>query len=306
MQTNDILWKNAIEDFFEEFVHFFFSKDAHLIDFSMGYEFLDKELAQLFPESTDSSRYVDKLVKVYLKTKEEKWILIHIEIQGYEDKNFPERMYSYQYRVKDRYGFDISALVIFTDKNPKYKPKEYYKELLGTTISYKYNIYKVFSQKERELIQSLNPFAIIVLATFIALKKGKMDDEGIAKVKRNLTKMLYERNYPKVKIQKLFLFLNYYIRFANKENTRKFADEILSIYQPKSKSMGIIEACREIQKEYDFEIAINKGKEIGIETNQEEVIVNAYKKGVTVEFIAEIVNLPISKVQLIIEKHFSN
>jgi hypothetical protein len=90
--------------------------------------------------------------------------------------------------------------------------------------------------------------------------------------------------------------------------------------------MGIIEACREIQKEYDLEIAINKGinlgkeigidlgkeigidlgKEIGIEINQEKVIVNAYKKGVTIEFIAEIVNLPISKVQLVIEKHFSN
>jgi hypothetical protein len=326
MQTNDILWKNAIEDFFEEFVYFFFIRDAHLIDFSRGYEFLDKELAQIFPESVGSKRYVDKLVKIFLKDGEERWILIHIEVQGYEDKNFPERMFCYYYRLKDRFEIEITALAIFTDKNPKYKPKKYNKKLLGTTIKYEFNIYKVLSQKENDLIKSQNPFAIIVLATLKALKKGQMDDAGIADVKRNLTKMLYERNYSKEKIQKLFLFLNYYIRFANIENSRKFADEILSIYQPKVKSMGIIEACREIQKEYDIEYATNKGidlgkeigidlgkeigvdlgKEIGIDLGKEEVIVTAFKKGATIEFIAEIVNLPISKVQKIIEKHFSN
>jgi hypothetical protein len=82
--------------------------------------------------------------------------------------------------------------------------------------------------------------------------------------------------------------------------------------------MGIIEACIELQKEHEIEYATNKGidlgkeigidlgKEIGIDLGKEEVIVTAYKKGATIEFIAEIVNLPISKVQKIIEKHFSN
>jgi hypothetical protein len=296
MQTNDTLWKNAIEDFFEEFVHFFFISDAHLIDFSVGYEFLDKELSQLFPESADSKRYVDKLAKVYLKTGEERWILIHIEVQGYEDDNFPERMYTYQYRVKDRYGMDIAALAIFTDKNPKYKPKRYYKKLLGTSILYIFNIYKVWSQKESALIKSSNPFAIIVLATLISLKKGKMEDDGIAAVKRNLTRMLYERSYPKV------LFLNYYIRFANKEKTRIFAEEILSTYQPNVKSMGIIEACREIQKEYDFEIALKKGSD----SKTIEVILNAHNKGMTIDLIADLVKVPVSKVQEIINNHLAN
>jgi hypothetical protein len=53
-----------------------------------------------------------------------------------------------------------------------------------------------------------------------------MDDDGIAEVKRNLTRMLYERNYSKEKIQNLFLFINYYIRFAEHEKTHIFADEI--------------------------------------------------------------------------------
>jgi predicted transposase YdaD len=322
MQTNDILWKKAIEDFFEEFVGFFFYKEAHLIDFSKGYEFLDQELAQLFPESVDSKRYVDKLVKVYLKDGEERWILIHIEVQGYEDKKFPERMFCYYYRLKDRFGIEITALAIFTDKNPKYKPKKYCKKLFGTIIKYEFIIYKVLSQKESELIKSQNPFAIIVLATLKALKKGKMDDNGIAQIKRNLVKMLYERNYTKTQIQKLFYFINYYIRFAEPKNAIIFAEEIISTYQPQSESMGIIEACIELQKEHEIEYATNKGidlgkeigidlgKEIGIDLGKEnktiEIVLTAHSKGVSIEFIAEIVQLPISRVKEIIDKHLQN
>jgi hypothetical protein len=334
MQTNDTLWKNAIEDFFEEFVHFFFFRDAHLIDFSRGYEFLDKELSQLFPESADSKRYVDKLAKVYLKTGEERWILIHIEVQGYEDDNFPERMYTYQYRVKDRYGMDITALAIFTDKNPKYKPKRYYKKLLGTTILYIFNTYKVLGQNESVLRKSTNPFAIIVLATLISVKKGKMNDDSIAEVKRNLTRMLYERNYSKEKIQNLFLFINYYIRFAEHEKTHTFADEILLTYQPELFSMGIQEQVILIEKEVSYnkgidlgkeigidlgkeigidlgkEIGIDLGKEIGIDLGKEdktiEIILTAYSKGLTIDLIADLVKVPVSKVQEIINNHLAN
>jgi hypothetical protein len=263
MQTNDILWKKAIEDFFEEFVGFFFFKDAHLIDFTKGYEFLDQELAQLFPESVDSKRYVDKLVKVFLKDGEERWILIHIEVQGYEDKKFPERMFCYYYRLKDRFGIEITALAIFTDNNPKYKPKKHYKKLFGTIIMYEFNTYKVLSQKESELIKSQNPFSIIVLATLKAIKKGKTDDNGIAEIKRNLVKMLYLRNYSKTQIQKLFYFINYYIRFAEPKNAIIFADEIISTYQPQSESMGIIEACIELQKEHEIEYATKIGIDLG-------------------------------------------
>jgi hypothetical protein len=315
MQTNDILWKNAIEDFFEDFMHFFFIKDAHLIDFSKGYEFLDQELAQLFPESVGSKRYVDKLVKVFLLNGEERWILIHIEVQGYEDKNFPERMFCYFYRLKDRFGIEITALAIFTDKNPKYKPKKYHRELLGTKINYEFNIYKVLSQKESELKKSINPFALIVLATLAALKKGKKNDAEIAEVKRNLIKLLYERSYSKLQIQKLFLFINYYIRFAEPKNALIFAEEIISTYQPKIEIMGILEACIELQKEHEIEYAMNKGidlgKEIGIDLGIEnktiEVVLTAHSKGISVDLIAEIVKLPILKVQEIINNfHKSN
>ena len=62
-RKNDILWKVVME---------------------RGFEFLDKELAELRPEPEKDSdtRFVDKLVKVYHRNGEEEWVLLHVEIQG--------------------------------------------------------------------------------------------------------------------------------------------------------------------------------------------------------------------------------
>jgi hypothetical protein len=44
------------------------------IDFKSGYQFLDKELEKILKESLTCKRRADKLVKVYLKNGEEKYI----------------------------------------------------------------------------------------------------------------------------------------------------------------------------------------------------------------------------------------
>jgi hypothetical protein len=49
MISKDILWKGIIKDLFEEFLCYFFSEEIPLIDFSKGFEFLDKELSQISP-----------------------------------------------------------------------------------------------------------------------------------------------------------------------------------------------------------------------------------------------------------------
>jgi hypothetical protein len=44
-------------------------------------------------------RLADVLVKVFLKDGSEKWLLIHIEVQGYYEKEFGRRMFIYNYRI---------------------------------------------------------------------------------------------------------------------------------------------------------------------------------------------------------------
>jgi len=64
MKRNDLLWKAALEDLFDDFLRFFFPKAEEIFDFSKKFQYLDKELDQLFPPENDTyaPRYVDKLV----------------------------------------------------------------------------------------------------------------------------------------------------------------------------------------------------------------------------------------------------
>src|SRR3990172_2293085 len=115
MSKPDELWKKIIEDLFDDFIAFFMPDLYPYIDFSKGYTFLDKELFKLFPKSKGKKRFPDHLVRVLLKNGIEKWILIHIEIQGYQDDVFPNRMFTYFYRIYDKYNQAIVALCIYID-----------------------------------------------------------------------------------------------------------------------------------------------------------------------------------------------
>ncbi|WP_223833795.1 RpnC/YadD family protein [Spirosoma profusum] len=102
------MWKAILEDVFDDFLRFFYPNADDLFDFDKGFGYLDKELEQLFPPEQDTyqPRYVDKLVKVFTQKAGkpiEQWILVHIEVQGYKDPHFAERMFQYYYRIFDKY-----------------------------------------------------------------------------------------------------------------------------------------------------------------------------------------------------------
>ena len=93
MSKYDSAWKEVIENLFEDFLQFFFPDIFADIDFSNGYEFLNKELSSIVKDNKIGRRFADELVKVFLKDGSEKWLLIHIEVQGYKENNFEERIF---------------------------------------------------------------------------------------------------------------------------------------------------------------------------------------------------------------------
>ena len=60
LKNKDILWKGIIEDLFSDFLEFFFMNDIQLFDLEKDFEFLDKELEQIFDESESNFRQVRK------------------------------------------------------------------------------------------------------------------------------------------------------------------------------------------------------------------------------------------------------
>jgi hypothetical protein len=95
MSDYDSPWKEALDYFFEAFLELFFPQAHADIDWSRGWESLDKELQQIVPEAEIGRRSVDKLVKVWLKSGQEQWVLVHFEVQMPEEAKFPWRMYVY-------------------------------------------------------------------------------------------------------------------------------------------------------------------------------------------------------------------
>jgi hypothetical protein len=89
----DSPWKEVIEHYFKEFIEFFFPKAFEDVDWEKGYEFLDKELRQITKDAKAGRKYVDKLVRVWLKTGENVWAVIHADVQTQREKDFSERIY---------------------------------------------------------------------------------------------------------------------------------------------------------------------------------------------------------------------
>ena len=98
----DSPWKDAVEHYFSAFMGFYFPEAFTEIDWSKGYEILDQELQAVVRDAELGKRFVDKLIKVSLRNGDEKWIYIHIEIQGTKQAEFAKRMFVYNYRIFDR------------------------------------------------------------------------------------------------------------------------------------------------------------------------------------------------------------
>ena len=266
MKRDDTLWKSILEEIFDDFLFFFFPDADKLFDLTKGFEYLDKELEQLFPPEQNeyATRYVDKLVKVFTLTGSEQWILIHIEIQGYNDKHFAQRMFTYFYRIFDKYNKPITAFAIFTEENKQFKPNVFEQEFLGTRLRYEFNIYKVIDQSEEELSQSNNPFAQVILTVLAAIKSKGLEEEEVFNIKIELTRRLLSKNIPKNKIRAIMNFLRYYIHFENPEMNLKFDKEIDEITQNK-KTMGI------------EEFLLDRAEKKGIEKGRIEVVKSLLK-----------------------------
>lgn len=97
-------WKVLMDKYFQQFLAFFFPEIHGDIDWSKGYEFLDKEFQQIVRDAESGKLYVDKLVKVWVRDGQAQIVYIHTELQSQEDSRFSQRIFVYNYRIRDYCG----------------------------------------------------------------------------------------------------------------------------------------------------------------------------------------------------------
>jgi len=265
---HDSAWKEVLEKLFEDFLSFFFPKIHQDIDFSRGFEFLDNELQQIAVESETGKRIIDKLAKVYLIDGSEKWLLIHIEIQGYAQDEFPERMFVYNYRIFDKFRHDVVSLALLTDENSSFHPNEYSRSRKdwGFEVLCRFPVVKLIDYRKHwaKLEANSHPFAIIVRAYLKALETVGNVQEKYSWKKRFLLE-LYQLGMQRETLLAIYKFIDWMMQLP-KELDKAILFEIKTIEE--AKQMSILTSAERIGMEQGMEQGLEQGLEQGVNSLQ--------------------------------------
>jgi hypothetical protein len=226
MSDYDSPWKEALDVYFQPFLALFFAEAHADIDWSRGYESLDKELQQVAREGELGRRLVDKLVKVWLKDGREQWVLVHVEVQVSEEADFARRMYVYNYRLFDRYNRDVVSLAVLGDDNPRWRPDSFGYARWGFSAGIRFPVVKLldYAAQEQSLEDSRNPFATIVLAHLKTLQT-RQDERQRSASKIRLIKGLYDRGLSAADVRQLFRVIDWMMDLSSELNAT-FWEEI--------------------------------------------------------------------------------
>lgn len=221
---------------------------------------------------------------------EEEYVLIHIEIQGYEDKEFAKRMYQYMYRIYDKYNKKIYPLAIYTHDIETNQPDRYEEKFYGMKLTYEFPMYKTIGQDERKLEEDVNPFATVVLAGLYATKT-KTDEEQRFKFKQKLSRMLLKKGWARRRIIELFYYIDNIITLSDEEKNKTIIIEFEN---------EINEEEAEMKFTFDetnyAQVLKRNAMEKGIEKGVYMVAVNLLKKGVSIDIISETTLLSKEKI----------
>ncbi len=260
----DGAWKQLITKQFKYFLEFFYDFVAQQVDWSKGFEFLDKELEKLFPEANESKKYADKLVKLFLKDGSEQWILVHLEIQNYKDETISERMFTYYYKILDLYKRDIVSLLLLTDIDNNWRPSFYLKDFMGTKLTFEYNSVKLIDYYTDDLKSEIikTPFDFVILTHINAhANKEPMEKlEAKLKIVRVLVHASKILNLDKNLIRDMYIFLDWLLMLP-KELNSKYNEELEKMKGEKGMEdldMSISPTFRS-----SYEQGIEQGKEEG-------------------------------------------
>ncbi|MCI5180339.1 MAG: hypothetical protein D3911_13640 [Candidatus Electrothrix sp. AW3_4] len=262
-QDFDSPWKEALDAYFPEFMNFFFSDIHAAVDWSHGYTFLDKEFQKITRDAATGRRHVDKLVRVFLTDGGETWLLVHIEVQGQSDADFPERMFVYHYRILDRYNKDTVSLGVLSDPDPRFRPGPHICEHFGCRIEFRFPTVKVLDYKAdwKKLEHSENPFAVVVMAHLKAQELDLGEGEERKLWKLRLIRLLYERGFERENVLQLFRFIDWLL-ILPPELEKIFTEEVHQIEE--EKDMEYITSVERVGIEKGIKQGIMQGIEQGI------------------------------------------
>ncbi len=280
--SKDLLWKAVIEELSTEFLEYFFQDYIDLIDLNRRPEFLDSELQKISRGLRKGKRIVDRLMKVWMKDGSEHWFLIHVEVQSQADNSLNHRMFTYYYRILDKYEKELTALVIknYIGGAPL---GIYNREFMGTSIEYKFRTFDTFQSYEQNSPKNDNNlFSFILQSVYLNIKFAQneltLGAEKIKLIKRFLT----FKPYSKEKMRVIANFIQDYIRLKDETLEQKIEESIDKVLK-NSTTMGMDELYQMYIKKAEkigTKKGYKKGMELGMEKGMEKGELNILTKTV--------------------------
>lgn len=190
----DSPWKEALTRYFPEFLDFYFPLAYQAINWTQPHTFLDQELAQIVRDGEIGKRRIDRLVQVTTLNSTVEWVYIHIEVQSQVDSDFAERLFTYNYRLYDRYHRPIATLAVLADESLNWRPQGFSYHLFGSQMSLQFASVKIldYAAQLEDLLKNPNPFALVTAAHLLTQRTRK-DVEARYTAKWQLAKLFIIR-----------------------------------------------------------------------------------------------------------------
>lgn len=264
----DSPWKEAITDYFPEFMVFYFPQACEQIDWQQPYQFLDQELQQIVQDAELGKRVVDRLVQVKTKQGQTQWVYIHIEVQGSKEVDFAQRLFVYNYRLFDRYRRPVATLTIPADDNANWHPEQYGYTLFGCEHYLKFPSIKLLDYQAdlTSLLEQENVFALVTAAHLLT-RQTKQDAQQRFQFKWQLTRLLYERNWDKQRIIDLFSIIDWMMRLP-KQLEQQLWDNIDQL--ERNQTVRYVTSIERIGMERGMEQGILQGIQQGVQKGMQQ------------------------------------
>jgi len=251
----DSPWKDALQRYLRHFLVFYFPDIAADIDWSRRYESLDKEFQQIVRRAKVGKRLADKLFKVWLRDGTERWLLIHIEVQGDYEADFPNRIFDYNVAVRQMYNQPVISLAVLCDDRPNWRPTSFTYGAWGCQMELTFRIAKLLDANDVDLEASSNPFAMVTLAHKKSLEtRDKPDSRRQWKVR--LVRELLRGNWSKDDVRQLFRLIDW-IMTLPEELEAGFRADLESIEKENN-----VEYLSSIER-HGFKKGLEQGREKG-------------------------------------------
>lgn len=209
----DGAWKSALGVYLQDFLALCFPAIHAAIDWTRSYRFLETELQRATGDDAQGRRMADKLVEVWGRDGVATWVLIHIEIQSQHKNDFAQRMFQYNYRLRDRFDRPIVSVAVLGDDRSRWRPATYESALWGCEVQFRFPIVKLLDYRARlsELERSRNPVASLVLA-HLASQRTRRDPLGRLDSKLAIMRRLYDLGYSGEQVRLAFGFVDWLLR----------------------------------------------------------------------------------------------